>query len=155
MLFRSRLAKAYRHESLEFVVNQSIWNEGEVPFADVILPACTNFERWDIGEWANAGGYSYHNEGQLNHRVIGIQHKCIEPLGESRSDFQIFLDIAKRLGLSAYFAEGRTELDWCKMVFEASDLPKKVSWTEFLKKGYYVVTAEKDVLRQKIGRAHV
>ncbi len=145
----NRLAKAYRHESLEFVVNQSIWNEGEVPFADVILPACTNFERWDIGEWANAGGYSYHNEGQLNHRVIGIQHKCIEPLGESRSDFQIFLDISKRLGLSAYFAEGRTELDWCKMVFEASDLPKKISWEKFLKKGYYVVPAEKDALRQK------
>lgn len=145
----NRLAKAYRHESLEFVVNQSIWNEGEVPFADIILPACTNFERWDIGEWANAGGYSYHNEGQLNHRVIGIQHKCIEPLGESRSDFQIFLDISKRLGLSAYFAEGRTELDWCKMVFEASDLPRHTSWKEFLKKGYYVVDAEKDNLRQK------
>jgi trimethylamine-N-oxide reductase (cytochrome c) len=145
----NRLAKAYRHDSLEFVVNQSIWNEGEAPFADIILPACTNFERWDIGEWANAGGYSHHNESQLNHRVIGIQHKCIEPLGESRSDFQIFLDICKRLGLSAYFAEGRTELDWVKMVFEASDLPGKISWREFIRKGYYVVPAEKDELRHK------
>ncbi|MGO9361679.1 MAG: molybdopterin-dependent oxidoreductase [Xanthobacteraceae bacterium] len=145
----NRIAKAYQSESLEFVVNQSIWNEGEVPFADVILPACTNFERWDIGEWANAGGYSYHNEGQLNHRVIALQHKCIEPLGESRSDFQIFLDISKRLGLSAYFAEGRTELDWCKMMFEASDVSKHISWRKFLKKGYFVVPAEKDNLRQK------
>ncbi len=145
----NRLAKAYRSDSLEFVVNQSIWNEGEVPFADVILPACTNFERWDISEWAAAGGYSYHNEGQLNHRVITLQHKCIEPLGESRSDFQIFLDISKRLGLSAYFAEGRTELDWCKMMFEASDVSKHISWRKFLKKGYFVVPAEKDNLRQK------
>ena len=145
----NRLAKAYRSENLEFVVNQSIWNEGEVPFADVILPACTNFERWDISEWAAAGGYSHHNEGQLNHRVITLQHKCIEPLGESRSDFQIFLDITKRLGLSAYFAEGRTELDWCKMMFEASDVAKHMSWRQFLKKGYFVVPAEKDNLRQK------
>lgn len=145
----NRLAKAYRAENLEFVVNQSIWNEGEVPFADVILPACTNFERWDIGEWANAGGYSNHNEGQLNHRVIGLQHKCIEPLGESRSDFQIFLDICKRLGLSAYFAEGRTELDWCKMLFEASDVAKHISWREFRRKGYFVVPAEKESLRAK------
>src|SRR5690606_37008567 len=120
-----------------------IWNEGEVPFADVILPACTNFERWDIAEWASAGGYSHHNEGQLNHRVITLQHKCIEPLGESRSDVQIFHDICKRLGLGAYFMEGKTELDWCKMVFDASDLPKKISWREFIKKGYYVVDAEK------------
>lgn len=140
----NRLADAYRHDSLEFVVNQSIWDEGEVRFADVILPACTNFERWDIGEWANCGGYSIHNEGQVNHRVVTMQHKCIEPLGESRSDFQIFLDISKRLGLSAYFAEGRTELEWCKMIFEASDTSKKISWRKFLKKGYYVVPSEKD-----------
>ena len=39
-------------DKLEFVVNQSIWFEGEAKFADVILPACTNFERWDISEWA-------------------------------------------------------------------------------------------------------
>ncbi len=144
----NRLAKAYRSENLEFVVNQSIWNEGEVPFADVILPACTNFERWDIGEWANCAGYSHHTEGQLNHRVISLQHKCIEPLGESKSDFQIFVDISKRLGLSAYFTEGHTELDWCKMMFEASDLPKHISWRKFRKKGYFVVPAEKDALRE-------
>jgi trimethylamine-N-oxide reductase (cytochrome c) len=138
----NRLVRAYQSEELEFVVNQSIWNEGEVKFADVVLPACTNFERWDIGEWAVAGGYSHHNESQLNHRVITMQHKCIEPLGESRSDFQIFLDISKRIGLGAYFAQGMTELDWCKLQFEASDLKDIISWKEFFKKGYYVVPAE-------------
>ena len=40
----------YRTKKLPFVVNQSIWFEGEAQFADIILPACTNFERWDIGE---------------------------------------------------------------------------------------------------------
>jgi hypothetical protein len=37
----NRWVKAYQHESLKFVVNQSVWWEGETPFADVILPACT------------------------------------------------------------------------------------------------------------------
>lgn len=143
----NRLAKAYRAPNLEFVVNQSIWFEGEAPFADVLLPACTPLERWDIGEWGNCAGYSLHNEGQLNHRVIAMQHKCIEPLGESRSDFQIFLDISKRLGLGAYFSEGHTELDWCRMIYEASDVAKHMSWSKFLKKGYFVVPAEKDELR--------
>ena len=138
----NRLADAYRSSELEFVVNQSIWHEGESKFADVILPACTNFERWDIGEWTVAGGYSHHNNGQLNHRVISIQHKCIEPLGESRSDYQIFLSIMHRLGMGTYYSEGMTELDWCRAQFEASDLPGRISWEDFLEKGYYVVPPE-------------
>jgi len=143
----NRLAKAYQHDSLEFVVNQSIWNEGEVKFADVILPACTNFERWDIGEWANCGGYTVNNEGQLNHRVIALQHKCIEPLGESKSDFRIFHEVLQRLGLGAYYSEGMSELDWCRQIFLACDVSKHISWEEFAKKGYFVVPPEKEELR--------
>lgn len=138
----NRLAEAYQTEALEFVVNQSIWHEGESKFADVILPACTNFERWDIGEWSVAGGYSHHNNCQLNYRVISIQHPCVEPLGESKSDYQIFLSIMHRLGMGTYYSEGQTELDWCKAQFEASDLPKRMSWEKFLQKGYYVVPPE-------------
>lgn len=138
----NRLADAYRTEALEFVVNQSIWHEGESKFADVILPACTNFERWDIGEWSVAGGYSHHNNCQLNYRVISIQHPCIAPLGESKSDYQIFLSIMHRLGMGTYYSEGQTELDWCRAQFEASDLPKRMSWEKFLEKGYYVVPPE-------------
>ena len=49
-------ARLSRRQDAHFVVNQSIWLEGEARFADVILPACTNFERWDIGEWAAPPG---------------------------------------------------------------------------------------------------
>ena len=120
----NRFARMYRSDKLEFVVNQSIWMEGEAKFADVILPACTNFERWDIGEFANCGGYIQHAFTQCNHRVAVMQHKCIEPLGESKSDFQIFLDLATRLGLGSMYSEGVTELDWCKRLFDATDLPR-------------------------------
>lgn len=135
----NRFIEAYRHPSMEFVVNQSIWFEGEAQFADVILPACTALERWDIGEWANCGGYVFDAQGQLNHRMILMQHKCIEPLGESKSDYQIFLDILQRLGLGALYSEGCSELDWCRRQFDSSDMPGRMSWREFLKKGYYVV----------------
>ncbi len=146
----NRYVKAYRSDNLEFVVNQSIWFEGEAKFADIILPACTNFERWDIGETANSGGYSHHQFIQWNHRVITCQHKCIEPLGESKSDFQIFLELSQRLGLGAPFSEGMTELQWCKRLFNASDLPGVISWKAFLKKGYYVVPAPKEELRAPV-----
>jgi trimethylamine-N-oxide reductase (cytochrome c) len=146
----NRYVKAYRSDNLEFVVNQSIWFEGEAKFADIILPACTNFERWDISEFANCGGYIQHSFNQCNHRVQIMQHKCIEPLGESKPDFQIFLELAKRLGFSAMFSEGVTELDWCKRLFEATDLPRVISWKKFLKKGYYVVPAPSEKLRHPV-----
>jgi molybdopterin guanine dinucleotide-containing S/N-oxide reductase-like protein len=135
----NRYIKAYRTEKLPFVVNQSIWFEGEAKFADVLLPACSSFERWDISEFGGTGGYALHGQTQMNHRVILLQHKCIEPLGESKSDFQIFTDLGARLGLGTYFCEGITELGWVKKMFDASDLPKHISWKEFMKKGYYVV----------------
>ena len=146
----NRYVKAYRSDNLSFVVNQSIWFEGEAKFADILLPACTSFERWDISEFANCGGYVQHSFTQCNHRVAIMQHKCIEPLGESKSDFQIFLEIAKKLGLSAPFSEGATEFDWCKRLFDATDLPKVISWKKFLKKGYYVVPAPKEELRAPV-----
>jgi len=143
----NRYVKAYRSDNLEFVINQAIWFEGETKFADIILPACTSFERWDISEFANCGGYIQHSYNQCNHRVALIQHKCIEPLGESKSDFQIFLELAMRLGFSTMFSEGITEFDWCKRLFDATDLPKVMSWKQFLKKGYYVVPAPPEKLR--------
>ncbi len=146
----NRYAKAYRSDNLEFVVNQSIWFEGEAKFADIILPACTNFERWDIGETANSGGYSHQQFIQWNHRVITMQHRCIKPLGESKSDYQIFLDLAQRLGLGPLFSEGMTELEWCRRLFDASDLPTVISWRKFLKKGYYVVPAPREENRAPV-----
>src|SRR5207253_2772001 len=99
----NRHVRMYQSEKLEFVVNQSIWFEGEAKFADVVLPACTNFERVDISEWAGLGGYGHHGQQQLNHRVIIFQAPAIAPLGESKSDYWIFNEICKRLGLANYF----------------------------------------------------
>ena len=143
----NRYVAMYRSQNLEFVVNQSIWDEGDTQFADVILPACTHLERTDIGEWANAGGYGAHFNSQVNHRVIAFQSKCIEPLGESKSDYDIFAGIATRLGLGSYFTEGMRDIDWVKRMFDASDLPSHISWKKFMQKGYFVVPPEREDLR--------
>lgn len=143
----NRYVKAYRTDKLPFVVNQSIWLEGEAKFADVLLPACTSFERYDISEFGGTGGYALHGQTQMNHRVVLMQHKCIEPMGESKSDYQIFTELASRLGLGTYFSEGMTDLDWVKRLFDASDLPKHISWKQFLKKGYFVVPPPAEELR--------
>ncbi len=146
----NRHVRMYQSPNLEFVVNQSIWFEGEAKFADVILPACSNFERVDISEWAGLGGYAHHGQQQLNHRVIIFQAPAIEPLGESRSDYWIFNELSKRLGLANYFSEGVNEIDWVKRMFDGSDLPSRISWKDFIRKGYYVVPAEKEKLRAPV-----
>ncbi|MDR0817709.1 MAG: molybdopterin-dependent oxidoreductase, partial [Clostridiales Family XIII bacterium] len=124
---------------LETVVSQAIWMEGETRYADIILPACTNFERWDIGEFANCGGYIDKSYLQNNHRVIFAQHKCIEPLGESKSDFDIFQGVANKMGLWQVYSEGNTLYDWTRRHYSATRMSDVMSWRSFLKKGYYVV----------------
>jgi trimethylamine-N-oxide reductase (cytochrome c) len=147
----NRYVQAYRHPNLEFVVNQSVWFEGEAKFADIILPACTNFERWDIGEWAHCGGYVQHSFLGVNHRIICMQHKCIEPLGESKSDYEILFELAKRFNLAAYYSEGCSQYDWCRRFFEGTDISKRTTWAKFLKKGYYVVPAPNEKQRDPVG----
>ena len=134
-----RYARMYRTKKLPFVVSQSIWFEGEVPFADIILPACTNFERWDIGEWASNSGYNPDSHNQANFRIIAMQKKCIEPLGESMSDYEIFNAICENLHVGDVFSEGKTELGWVRQMFYASDIPKYMDFDEFFEKGYFVV----------------
>jgi molybdopterin guanine dinucleotide-containing S/N-oxide reductase-like protein len=146
----NRWVKMYQSPNLEFVVNQSIWFEGEAQFADVILPACTNFERTDICEWAGLGGYGHHGQQQLNHRVVVFQAPAIEPLGESKPDYWIFNEILKPLGLANYFSEGCNEIDWVYRLYLASDLPKVISFKQLLKRGYYVIPAEKEKLRAPV-----
>ena len=140
----NRYVKMYRTKNLPIVVSQAVWFEGETPFADIILPACTNLERWDISEFANCGGYVAGSFTQTNHRVITLQQKCIEPLGESKSDYEIFSLICERLGLYGPYTEGKSDLDWCKQYFYATDLPKLITWEEFLKRGYVVVPDNPD-----------
>jgi len=140
----NRWVKMYQSPKLEFVVNQDCWWCTETGLADVILPACTNFERSDIGEWASAGGYGLHSSSSCNHRVIVYQQKCIEPLHESKSDYQIFSELADRLGLKEEYTDGNSEEDWIEKMFSSSDLPDYISFEDFKKKGYYVVPIPED-----------
>jgi molybdopterin guanine dinucleotide-containing S/N-oxide reductase-like protein len=140
----NRWVQMYQSPKLEFVVNQDCWWSTETRLADIILPACTNFERCDIAEWNLGGGYGHHGSNRNNRRVIVYQQKCIEPLHESKTDYDIFVEIANRLGVQEEFTEGNTLEDWAKKQFDASELPQLVSFEEFKEKGYYVVPIQKD-----------
>jgi anaerobic dimethyl sulfoxide reductase subunit A len=55
-------------------------------FADVLLPICTHFERHDVALPWYKGHYYIHRP------------KVIDPLGESKTDFQVFTELAYRIG---------------------------------------------------------
>ena len=137
----NKWVKMYQSPELECVVNQDCWFSSETNMADIILPACTNFERNDIGEWATCGGYTTMAHIGCNWRVIVRQQKAVEPLGESKSDYEILRLIAAKLGRELEFTEGNTEDDWAKLYFDASDIAKDgdITWEEFNRKGYYIV----------------
>jgi molybdopterin guanine dinucleotide-containing S/N-oxide reductase-like protein len=140
----NKWAKMYQEGGLEFVVNQDCWWSGETGYADIILPACTNLERNDLGEWAVGGGYTTHAQIGNNWRVIIRQQKCIEPLGESKSDYEIFSLIADKLGMKELYTEGKTEDDWAEAYWNLSELSKRCSWEEFNRKGYYIFPVPED-----------
>ncbi|MFT5704958.1 MAG: trimethylamine-N-oxide reductase (cytochrome c), partial [Shewanella sp.] len=70
-------------------------------FSDIVLPACTTFERNDIDIYG-----SYANRGLLS------MQKMVEPLYESLSDFEIFTRFAAVLGKEKEYTRGMTERDW-------------------------------------------
>ncbi len=138
MVDTNKWVRMYTSPKLDFVVNQDCWYQSETRFADIILPACTQLERDDVGEWGAAGGYTVHASSGCNNRVLIRQKKCIEPLWESKSDYEIFTLLAEKLGRKEEYTEGKSELDWARAFFDISDVPKYMSWEEFEEKGYFM-----------------
>lgn len=136
----SKWLRMYRSPKLECVVNQDCWWSSETRYADIILPACTQLERDDIGEWGEPGGQSKGGSSGCNFRVVVRMKKCIDPLWESKSDYQIFTLLARRLGVEQRYTEGKSEVDWARRFFEISDLAKRTTWEEFDRKGYHIIS---------------
>lgn len=79
-----RIRRILRHPEL-FVVVQDAFLMETAQFADVVLPTALWGEK--TGCFANID------------RTVHISHRAVEPPGEARTDFAIFLDYARRMDL--------------------------------------------------------
>ncbi|MFC1860877.1 molybdopterin-dependent oxidoreductase [Chloroflexota bacterium] len=140
----NKWVKAYQSPKLECIVVQDCWWNNSTRYADIILPACTNLERTDISMFNEVGGYNHDCSSATNHRVVIYQKKCIEPLWESRSDYDIYIELAERLGFKEDFTEDKSDEDWVKDAYDDSPLQEYISWEEFKEKGYFVVPLPED-----------
>ena len=129
--------EAFRSPKLEFIVVQVPWLENDTYCADLVLPTTTQVEQDDLIMAVGVGaGGPYGND------VAVRMEKCIEPIGESKTDLEICTEIAKRLGIEKEYTEGKTLDDMLRFVYEREMPPaltKQMSFDEFSKKGYHVI----------------
>ncbi|HSO11870.1 MAG TPA: DMSO/selenate family reductase complex A subunit [Anaerolineales bacterium] len=122
----NRTTEILRDESkVEFIVVQDNFLTPTARFADIVLPACTQFETWGVED-----GWKYGDE-------VVLQPKLVEPLGESKSDYRICAELAERLGIGEAFTEGRDEKEWvefCLNEFRRLRFPELPSLDEFIEK---------------------
>ena len=126
---------------LEFVVNQDT-GEQRRPVWPRYPAGCTTSTRRHR-EWAASTATRPMPAAVATTATHPLEEMVSSRL-ESRSDYQIFAGIAERLGLKDQFTDGKTEIDWCKALYNASDLSKLVSWEEFDEKGYHIINIADD-----------
>ena len=129
----NRLTKAWQKPNT-IIVNEIWWNS-QARHADIIFPANTALERNDL---------------MLNPRdpTVVANKKAMKSYKNSKTDFEIFSGLSKKLGFLESFTEDKSELDWIKFIWNNSSKTNQKnisfpSFEEFWEKGYFELPAPK------------
>jgi anaerobic selenocysteine-containing dehydrogenase len=95
-------------QSLEFLMVFDIFPTATTEIADIVLPAASDFERIDYRAYSSSrGGF------------LALREKVCEPVGESRSVFEVEYDLARRMGIEKGYPFRNTD-EWINFVLEPS-----------------------------------
>jgi anaerobic selenocysteine-containing dehydrogenase len=133
--------KALQSPKIETIVAQHPWLENDCLMADIILPVATRFEMLDIGMDLGSGVLT----------SLFLEEDCIEPVGESLSDFDVVAKVADKLGLLQEYTHGKTMPEKQKLSFEAAGMEGLVTWEEMKEKQYYVIPCSDEIKDQPPG----
>lgn len=104
---------------LDFMVAQDHFLTATARYADIVLPATTQFERSDVViPWL------------YGHYII-YSDKAIEPYEECRNDLDICADLAGRLGIKKF--NDTSEEEWLKYLTGGAGIE---DWDEFKRRGF-------------------
>ncbi len=125
---RNRMKRAFRN--LETVVTVDFNWTASCRFSDIVLPACTQFERNDIDLYG-----SYSSRGLL------AMQKLVDPLFQSRTDFHIFTELCRRFGRHKEYSRGKGEMEWLSDLYDGCKAKNKgkfamPDFNQFWKQGY-------------------
>ncbi|MBC7578158.1 MAG: molybdopterin guanine dinucleotide-containing S/N-oxide reductase [Tardiphaga sp.] len=101
----NRLRRAFA-EVDTLVVHEIAWT-ATARHADIVLPCTMTLEREDIG-------------GAPTDPLMIAMHRLAEPFGEARDDYEIFSDLAERMGCAEAFTEGRTTQQWLRFLYQTT-----------------------------------
>jgi len=118
--------KAFK--KVEFAVCHDHFLTPTAMYCDVILPVTTFLERDDI-VFPQGGNY------------LLFSNQAIPPVHEVRNDYDIFCQLADRLGFLSEYSEGKGDEEWLKSFVANSDVPDYVA---FKRTGIYM---DEDQLR--------
>ncbi|MBC35111.1 MAG: dimethyl sulfoxide reductase subunit A [Bacteroidetes bacterium] len=107
---------------LEFYVVQDNFMSVSAQFADLVLPACTQFETWGFED-----GWKYGEEFILQPQILPTPW-------ETKSDYAICAAISEKLGIHEEYTEGRDEKEWIRHlmdVYRERRFPELPSLDEF------------------------
>ncbi|GAB2664451.1 trimethylamine-N-oxide reductase TorA [Vibrio panuliri] len=101
---RNRMKKAFK--KLQTVVTVEFAWTATCRFSDIVLPACTQWERNDIDVYG-----SYSNKGLV------AMHRLVDPLFQSKPDFQIMSELTQRFGRRDEYTRGMSEMEWIESLY--------------------------------------
>jgi anaerobic selenocysteine-containing dehydrogenase len=86
-------------EKLEFFVVIDVMENSSMPWADIVIPVATMYEADHPFEVARTGAGNW----------LMARNKVVEPLGDYKSDYEFWLDLAVRMGYGDDFWQGDIE----------------------------------------------
>ncbi|MCZ4295002.1 trimethylamine-N-oxide reductase TorA [Vibrio sinaloensis] len=101
---RNRMKKAFK--KLQTVVTIEFAWTATCRFSDIVLPACTQWERNDIDVYG-----SYSSKGLI------AMHRLVDPLFQSKPDFQIMSELTQRFGRRDEYTRGMSEMEWIESLY--------------------------------------
>ncbi|GHA36162.1 trimethylamine-N-oxide reductase TorA [Photobacterium aphoticum] len=106
---RNNMIEAW--QKLETVVSIDHQWTATCRFADIVLPATTTYERNDIEQYGN-----HSNAG-----IIALP-KIVEPMYESKDDFEIFRELCRRYDREEAFTGGKTQMELIEEIYNGARL---------------------------------
>ncbi|MDR1358159.1 MAG: molybdopterin-dependent oxidoreductase [Coriobacteriales bacterium] len=125
---------AVRNPKVEVFVTNHQWLENDSLFSDLVLPVTTVLEEND-----DVGGSMV-----TQVKWYGLNKRACEPIGESKSDYEIALEIGKRFGVDQKISFGMSEEQWFETVFNKFPISKEISWESVKERTYYVPKLDPD-----------
>ncbi len=107
---------------VEFSVCHERFMTPTAKYCDVVLPVTTFLERSDIVV-PDGGNY------------LLFSSQAVPPLYEARNDYDIFCELAERLGFRQEYSEGRGEEEWLRDFVADSEV---ADYEEFKREGLYM-----------------